>query len=68
MLCLSSSPRKPHFPQGTTGNPKGACLSHHNVVNNGYFIGKRIKYGDKVGANSRLLHNLFKKSSLYLLL
>ena len=32
------------FTSGTTGNPKGACLSHHNIVNNGKFIGLRIGY------------------------
>lgn len=31
--------------QGTTGSPKGATLSHHNIVNNAYFIGLRMGYG-----------------------
>lgn len=34
--------------QGTTGNPKGATLTHHNVVNNGQFVGQRLGYGLKV--------------------
>uniref|UniRef100_A0A4W5RNP6 Medium-chain acyl-CoA ligase ACSF2, mitochondrial n=1 Tax=Hucho hucho TaxID=62062 RepID=A0A4W5RNP6_9TELE len=32
-----------HVP-GTTGSPKGATLSHHNIVNNSYFVGLRLGY------------------------
>ncbi|XP_048846611.1 medium-chain acyl-CoA ligase ACSF2, mitochondrial-like [Brienomyrus brachyistius] len=32
------------FTSGTTGNPKGAALSHHNIVNNSYFTGRRIGF------------------------
>src|SRR5258708_1415224 len=28
---------------GTTGNPKGATLSHHNILNNGYFVAEGLK-------------------------
>ncbi|XP_071778942.1 medium-chain acyl-CoA ligase ACSF2, mitochondrial-like [Centroberyx gerrardi] len=33
------------FTSGTTGTPKGATLSHHNIVNNAYFLGLRMGYG-----------------------
>uniref|UniRef100_A0A4W3GBX1 Medium-chain acyl-CoA ligase ACSF2, mitochondrial n=1 Tax=Callorhinchus milii TaxID=7868 RepID=A0A4W3GBX1_CALMI len=32
------------FTSGTTGNPKGATLTHHNIVNNGRFTGYRMGY------------------------
>ncbi|XP_054454580.1 medium-chain acyl-CoA ligase ACSF2, mitochondrial [Anoplopoma fimbria] len=32
------------FTSGTTGAPKGATLSHHNIVNNSYLTGKRLGY------------------------
>ncbi len=35
------------FTSGTTGSPKGATLTHHNIVNNGYFVAKRQFFTEK---------------------
>ncbi len=33
------------FTSGTTGSPKGTTLTHHNVLNNGFFIGEAMRLG-----------------------
>lgn len=35
------------FTSGTTGNPKGTILTHHNILNNGFFVGEGIHLTEK---------------------
>jgi len=43
-LIQMDQPANIQFTSGTTGNPKGVTLSHHNLINNAYHIGHRIGY------------------------
>src|SRR5260370_6509704 len=35
------------YTSGTTGFPKGATLTHHNILNNGFFIGDALRYTEQ---------------------
>jgi fatty-acyl-CoA synthase len=35
------------YTSGTTGRPKGATLTHHNILNNAYFVGRALRYSHR---------------------
>jgi fatty-acyl-CoA synthase len=44
--CVCEEPINIQFTSGTTGNPKGATLTHRNVVNNGRFIAMAMDFSE----------------------
>ena len=54
----ANDPINIQFTSGTTGSPKGATLSHRNLLNNGYFVGEamRLSADDRVCIPVPLYH------------
>lgn len=57
-LLQCDDPVNIQFTSGTTGHPKGATLSHRNILNNGFFVGESIglQPNDKLCAPVPLYH------------
>ena len=57
-VLKNTDPINIQFTSGTTGSPKGATLSHRNILNNAYFVGQRmgVVEGDRVCIQVPLYH------------
>jgi fatty-acyl-CoA synthase len=47
MQLSADDPINIQYTSGTTGFPKGATLSHHNILNNGFFVGELCHYTEE---------------------